>query len=204
MIAQRPPQAVRGWFVTMRTMIKSSSRSRCQTNLLDRHFRPMSPTSCKPPITGDLKAPAILTRHSPGDAATLIVASRIPDTNAVTAIAVPVRMTRVKLFILEKIFRRLLYPAVFRTSFESAVIRCRTCMLPLTWRQTNSSLNPQAFDGNGGYMRHGQPHKNGAYRGMHVAPVQSAAHGTAIPFVERLTCTIADACEATGLGRTKL
>lgn len=25
-----------------------------------------------------------------------------------------------------------------------------------------------------------------------------------IPFAERLTCTIAEACEATGLGRTKL
>ncbi|MCK1666496.1 helix-turn-helix domain-containing protein [Bradyrhizobium sp. 153] len=25
-----------------------------------------------------------------------------------------------------------------------------------------------------------------------------------MPFVERLTCTIDDACEATGLGRTKL
>jgi excisionase family DNA binding protein len=27
---------------------------------------------------------------------------------------------------------------------------------------------------------------------------------TTIPFVQRLTCTIPEACEATGLGRTKL
>ena len=27
---------------------------------------------------------------------------------------------------------------------------------------------------------------------------------TAIPFAQRLACTVAEACEATGLGRTKL
>jgi hypothetical protein len=27
---------------------------------------------------------------------------------------------------------------------------------------------------------------------------------TAIPFAQRLSCTVAEACEATGLGRTKL
>jgi hypothetical protein len=53
-------------------------------------------------------------------------------------------------------------------------------------------------------MRHDQPRKNGASRGTHVVPIQSAADAIAIPFVERLTCTIAEACEATGLGRTKL
>ena len=30
------------------------------------------------------------------------------------------------------------------------------------------------------------------------------ATSTAIPFAQRLSCTIAEACEATGLGRTKL
>lgn len=44
---------------------------------------------------------------------------------------------------------------------------------------------------------------------QHESPTPSARnsagaiHGT-IPFFQRLTCTIAEACEATGLGRTKL
>jgi hypothetical protein len=53
-------------------------------------------------------------------------------------------------------------------------------------------------------MRHDQPRKKGASRGTQVVPIQGAADAIAIPFVERLTCTIAEACEATGLGRTKL
>jgi excisionase family DNA binding protein len=53
-------------------------------------------------------------------------------------------------------------------------------------------------------MPYDQPRKNGASRGTHVVPVQSAVDPIAIPFVERLTCTIAEACAATGLGRTKL
>lgn len=48
-------------------------------------------------------------------------------------------------------------------------------------------------------MRHGQ--KNGDIR----APgVTNATEVVAIPFAQRLSCTIAEACEVTGLGRTKL
>jgi excisionase family DNA binding protein len=52
-------------------------------------------------------------------------------------------------------------------------------------------------------MRHSRRQKNdmgidpGAYVPKVVAP-------NAIPFAQRLTCTIAEACEVTGLGRTKL
>jgi excisionase family DNA binding protein len=35
-------------------------------------------------------------------------------------------------------------------------------------------------------------------------PVQSSPDATSIPFAQRLTCTIAEACDATGLGRTKI
>ena len=37
-------------------------------------------------------------------------------------------------------------------------------------------------------------------------PVRDTAHtpSDTIPFAQRLTCTIAEACEATGLGRSKL
>jgi excisionase family DNA binding protein len=55
-------------------------------------------------------------------------------------------------------------------------------------------------------MRNGQQPGNGTRSGLLILPVQEAAnaiHG-AIPFAQRLTCTIAEACEATGLGRTKL
>jgi excisionase family DNA binding protein len=39
-----------------------------------------------------------------------------------------------------------------------------------------------------------------------MLPVQESANAihSTIPFAQRLTCTIAEACEATGLGRTKL
>ena len=37
-----------------------------------------------------------------------------------------------------------------------------------------------------------------------LADVPKTAEPGGIPFVDRLACTIAEACEATGLGRTKL
>jgi excisionase family DNA binding protein len=52
-------------------------------------------------------------------------------------------------------------------------------------------------------MRHGRQQKNdmridtSAYVPKVVAP-------SAIPFAQRLNCTIAKACEVTGLGRTKI
>jgi len=48
-------------------------------------------------------------------------------------------------------------------------------------------------------MRHGQ--KNGEIQAPRVA---NAVEPTAIPFAQRLSCTIGEACEVTGLGRTKL
>lgn len=35
-------------------------------------------------------------------------------------------------------------------------------------------------------------------------PASTPSHQRKIPFAERLTCTIDEACQATGLGRTKL
>jgi excisionase family DNA binding protein len=51
-----------------------------------------------------------------------------------------------------------------------------------------------------GKVKQNRQRENGT---LHL-PRQTAASGTSIPFGERLTCTIAEACEATGLGRTKL
>ena len=39
---------------------------------------------------------------------------------------------------------------------------------------------------------------------FNLADVPKAVEPGGIPFVDRLACTIAEACEATGLGRTKL
>jgi excisionase family DNA binding protein len=50
-------------------------------------------------------------------------------------------------------------------------------------------------------MRHGRRREGGAQQ---TPPVLAASKLRAIPFAERLTCTIAEACQVTGLGRTKL
>ena len=50
-------------------------------------------------------------------------------------------------------------------------------------------------------MRYGQ--HGGGTEGTRLVPATSAA-STAVPFAQRLTCTVAEACVATGLGRTKL
>jgi excisionase family DNA binding protein len=53
-------------------------------------------------------------------------------------------------------------------------------------------------------MRHDQPRRDAGRGGSHTPPVRNWAGVATIPFAERLTCTIAEACQATGLGRTKL
>jgi excisionase family DNA binding protein len=53
-------------------------------------------------------------------------------------------------------------------------------------------------------MRHGQHQHNGAGRDPLGPPGQHSSETPVIPFAQRLTCTIDEACQATGLGRTKL
>ncbi len=55
-------------------------------------------------------------------------------------------------------------------------------------------------------MRNSQRPEDGTHGGLQTPPVQNTVNAPPgmIPFTERLTCTIADACRATGLGRTKL
>ena len=52
-------------------------------------------------------------------------------------------------------------------------------------------------------MRHSRQQKNGS-RIDPSAYVPGVVDPSAIPFAQRLTCTVAEACEVTGLGRTKL
>ncbi|HXP95303.1 MAG TPA: helix-turn-helix domain-containing protein [Telmatospirillum sp.] len=55
-------------------------------------------------------------------------------------------------------------------------------------------------------MRNSQRPEDGTRGGLQTPPTQDTGNVSPgmIPFTERLTCTIADACRATGLGRTKL
>jgi excisionase family DNA binding protein len=52
-------------------------------------------------------------------------------------------------------------------------------------------------------MRSDRPRKISVQNGSPVMPIKEARCDN-IPFAQRLTCTIAEACAATGLGRTKL
>jgi excisionase family DNA binding protein len=54
-------------------------------------------------------------------------------------------------------------------------------------------------------MRHRRQHENCAQNDASaLASVPKPIMAGEIPFVQRLTCTIAQACEVTGLGRTTL
>lgn len=53
-------------------------------------------------------------------------------------------------------------------------------------------------------MRYGQRRKNRTEQSRVAAPAPKSKEPDSIPFAQRLTCTINEACEATGLGRTKL
>jgi len=53
-------------------------------------------------------------------------------------------------------------------------------------------------------MASDRPQKIVTQRGSSVVATPGATTDIKIPFAQRLTCTIAEACAATGLGRTKL
>ena len=53
-------------------------------------------------------------------------------------------------------------------------------------------------------MRYSQRRKNGSEQSRVATSAPKSEESKTIPFAQRLTCTINEACEATGLGRTKL
>ena len=53
-------------------------------------------------------------------------------------------------------------------------------------------------------MRHKRPENDEAEKSQLITSDSEVAGAKAIPFVQRFTCTINEACEVTGLGRTKL
>lgn len=53
-------------------------------------------------------------------------------------------------------------------------------------------------------MRYNRREKTGGQPSQVGLSVPKAAEPSTMPFAQRITCTIDDACEVTGLGRTKL
>jgi excisionase family DNA binding protein len=53
-------------------------------------------------------------------------------------------------------------------------------------------------------MSYSRREKNGAEQSQFIPSAPEAGEPKMIPFAQRLTCTISEACVATGLGRTKL
>ncbi|MBR1039768.1 helix-turn-helix domain-containing protein [Bradyrhizobium viridifuturi] len=53
-------------------------------------------------------------------------------------------------------------------------------------------------------MRYNRREKTGGQQSQVSLFAPKAAESSTMPFAQRLTCTIDDACEVTGLGRTKL
>jgi excisionase family DNA binding protein len=53
-------------------------------------------------------------------------------------------------------------------------------------------------------MRHKRRENNGMEQPQPTPSDAGGVTSKAIPFVQRLTCTIKEACEVTGLGRTKI
>jgi hypothetical protein len=56
----------------------------------------------------------------------------------------------------------------------------------------------------GGHVRYNRRERTGGQESQVSPSAPNAAELSTMPFAQRLTCTIDDACEATGLGRTKL
>ena len=55
-------------------------------------------------------------------------------------------------------------------------------------------------------IRHGTDRESDVQieRGADAEKPMSRSRGHGLPFAQRLTCTVAEACEVTGLGRTKI
>jgi excisionase family DNA binding protein len=53
-------------------------------------------------------------------------------------------------------------------------------------------------------MRHKRRENDKAEESQFIPSAPEVVGSKAIPFTQRLTCTISEACEVTGLGRTKL
>ena len=89
----------------------------------------------------------------------------------------------------------------------AADVRCRTrapsdVRIDVARRTINSC--PVELCANRGHVRYNRREKTGGQQSQVSLSAPKAAEPSTMPFAQRLTCTIDDACEVTGLGRTKL
>ena len=104
----------------------------------------------------------------------------------------------------EKFPRRPWCPEIFKPPLTRALVRERPRMFALTLLVAQSTLVLSIF------VRIGEQREIQSTRENWRTTVTSqsirseAAEPSTMPFTQRLTCTIDDACEVTGLGRTKL
>ncbi|WP_371260672.1 helix-turn-helix domain-containing protein [Bradyrhizobium sp. WSM2793] len=106
--------------------------------------------------------------------------------------------------ICEKFLRRPWCPEVFKPPLTCALVREHPRMFALTLLVAQSTLARSSFVRNEGHVRYNRREKTGGQQSQVSLSAPKAAEPRIMPFAQRLTCTVDDACEATGLGRTKL
>ncbi|WP_433995033.1 helix-turn-helix domain-containing protein [Bradyrhizobium lablabi] len=104
----------------------------------------------------------------------------------------------------KKFPRRPWCPEIFKPPLTCAVVRERARMFALTLLVAQSTLVLPSFVRIGG-PREIQSTRENWRTTVTCQSIRSESRGTiTMPFAQRFTCTIDDACEVTGLGRTKL
>jgi excisionase family DNA binding protein len=102
------------------------------------------------------------------------------------------------------IFKKPVRPFLSCTPMSFACLACRTPPYPTASVDSEFGRTQSSRPGlrrNGASMRQGRQKEHGT---IQAAGILSTVDSVAIPFAQRLSCTIAEACEVTGLGRTKL
>ena len=99
-------------------------------------------------------------------------------------------------------------PLVSGNIQTAADVRCRT-QAPSDARiddarRSINSCSCRALYECEGHVRYNRREKTGGQQSQVSLSAPNAAEPSTMPFAQRLTCTIDDACEVTGLGRTKL
>ena len=104
----------------------------------------------------------------------------------------------------EKFLRRPWYPEIFKPPLTCAAVRERPRMFALTMLVAQSTLVPVELCTNGRPREIQSTRETGGQQSHVSLSAPKAAEPSTMPFAQRLTCTIDDACAVTGLGRTKL
>jgi excisionase family DNA binding protein len=104
-----------------------------------------------------------------------------------------------------KFSRRQWCPNVFEHPLPRAAVRAGPQMFALTSLVTRLTLTLSRCEQVGGFVKGNRRERNEEERSQITESLpRSSASRSSLPFAQRLTCTIHEACEATGLGRTKL